>query len=48
MFSKSWNRATPPNFNFSVSWKFGKFYQNKQIQKQQLENFDERKGGGEE
>lgn len=44
MLSKSWSRATPPNFNVSVSWKFGKFYQNKQIQKQQLENFDDRKG----
>ncbi len=48
MLLKSWNRATPPNFNFSITWKFGKFYKNKQIQKQQLENFDDRKGGGEE
>lgn len=44
MLSKSWSRATPPNFNLSLSWKFGKFYQNKQVQKQQLENFDDRKG----
>lgn len=44
MLSKSWSRATPPNFNVSVTWKFGKFYQNKQIKKQQLDNFDDRKG----
>lgn len=42
--SKRWSRAQPPTFNVGVAWKFGKFYQNKQIQKQQLENFDDRKG----
>ena len=42
--SKSWRHADKPNFRINIRYKFGKFYRNKQVQKQQLENFDERAG----
>ena len=41
---KSWRRTQRPSFNLSVSYKFGKFYQQKRVEKQQLEDFDSRAG----
>lgn len=45
MLQKTWRCANPPSVRASVSWKFGKFYQNKTIQKHQTEDFDDRKSG---
>ena len=38
--SESWGRRELPYWRFSIRYKFGKFYQNKQVRKQKLENFD--------
>ena len=43
--SESWSHPDRPNWNFSIRYKFGKFYQNKQVQKMQLEDFDQRSSG---
>ncbi|MBR1775127.1 MAG: TonB-dependent receptor [Bacteroidales bacterium] len=38
---ESWGVKWTPTVNFSVRYKFGKFYQNKQIKKQQLQSHDD-------
>ncbi|MBR1775197.1 MAG: TonB-dependent receptor [Bacteroidales bacterium] len=43
--TESWSRATPPNISLTLRYKFGKYYDNKQIKKRQLENFDDRSNG---
>ncbi|MBR1626974.1 MAG: TonB-dependent receptor [Bacteroidales bacterium] len=37
---ESWGKREMPYWRFSVRYKFGKFYQNKQVKKQKTENFD--------
>jgi hypothetical protein len=43
--SKSWNKDMGMRYSFSIRYKFGKFYQNKQVQKIQTEDFNDRAGG---
>jgi hypothetical protein len=43
--SKSWNKDMGMQYSFSIRYKFGKFYQNKQVQKIQTEDFNDRAGG---
>ena len=43
--TEDWSRATPPYVSLTLRYRFGKHYDNKQVQKRQLESFDERTGG---
>lgn len=43
--SKRWGNDHQIDFRFSLRYKFGKMYKNKQVQKIKTENFDERAGG---
>jgi hypothetical protein len=43
--SKSWGQYQGPRFIFSLRYRFGKYYKNKQVTKPQTENFDQRAGG---
>ncbi len=43
--SEYWRSPDYPTFNLMVRYRFGKFYQNKQIKKMQLQDFDSRAGG---
>ena len=43
--TENWSRATPPYISLTLRYKFGKYYDNKQIKKRQLENFDDRSDG---
>lgn len=42
--SKSWSKYQGPSFSLSIRYKFGKYYQNKQVSKPQVESFDDRAG----
>lgn len=44
--SKDWGTYQGPSFSLSIRYKFGKYYQNKQVSKPQVENFDDRAGQG--
>lgn len=42
--SKSWGNYQGPSVSFSLRYNFGKYYKNKQVQKPQVESFDNRAG----
>ncbi len=45
---ETWRQKDKPMFHVSLRYKFGKFYQNKQVQKQQLQSHDDQEDGGEQ
>lgn len=42
--SKNWGSYQGPRFAVSLRYRFGKYYKNKQVEKPQVENFDDRAG----
>ncbi|MDR0970828.1 MAG: TonB-dependent receptor family protein [Bacteroidales bacterium] len=42
--TKSWGAYQGPQVSLNIRYKFGKYYQNKQVKKPQLESFDDRAG----
>lgn len=42
--SRSWGNYQGPRFALSFRYRFGKYYKNKQVEKPQVENFDDRAG----